>query len=162
MNVLEVRSLPSRKNAWQKSQHSYSTFHARIKFKTETTKTFVRTRIKMSVESYLTRELSIRFIDARSFVTEAKVSLGINGYPDKSQLALLREESIRLFLQSPEGTKRKLQRLNADLQAVKLPSETSETQWSEYSDYHSARPTSTDDTSTRSQRRTLGRLFLRR
>jgi hypothetical protein len=51
----------------------------------------------MSVESYLTRELDIRFIDARSIVNEAKVGLGIVGYPLKEQDKLLKQEAIKIY-----------------------------------------------------------------
>ena len=33
----------------------------------------------MTIESILTRELELRFIDARALATEARVSLGIHG-----------------------------------------------------------------------------------
>ena len=40
----------------------------------------------LSVESLLTRELNLRFIDARMLVTEARITLGIEGYPDRDQV----------------------------------------------------------------------------
>jgi hypothetical protein len=75
----------------------------------------------MSVESYLTRELDIRFIDARNIVTEAKVSLGIQGYPSKDQLQELTLESMRLFESRPEAQKISMRRMSSDLESVKIP-----------------------------------------
>jgi hypothetical protein len=75
----------------------------------------------MSVESYLTRELDIRFIDARNIVTEAKVSLGIRGYPSKDQLKELTLESMRLFEIRPEAQKTSMRRMSSDLESVKIP-----------------------------------------
>jgi hypothetical protein len=75
----------------------------------------------MNVESLLTRELEIRFIDARNIVTEAKVSLGIHGYPSKRQAIEVREESIKIFRQRPEETQTAMRRLSADLEAIKIP-----------------------------------------
>jgi hypothetical protein len=75
----------------------------------------------MSVESYLTRELDIRFLDARNIVTEAKVSLGIQGYPSKDQLKELKLESMRLFAIIPESQKTSMRRMSSDLESVKIP-----------------------------------------
>jgi hypothetical protein len=74
----------------------------------------------MTVESLLTRELEIRFIDARSIVTEAKVSLGIHGYPSKDQESKVREEAIKIFRQRPEETQTTMRRLSTDLEAIKI------------------------------------------
>jgi hypothetical protein len=75
----------------------------------------------MSVESYLTRELDIRFIDARNIVTQAKVSLGIQGYHSKDQLKELTLESMQLFAIRPEAQKTSMRRMSSDLESVKIP-----------------------------------------
>jgi hypothetical protein len=75
----------------------------------------------MTVESILTRELDIRFIDARKIVTEAKISLGMHGYPSKDQESELREEAIKIFQQRPEEAQTTMRRLSADLDAIKIP-----------------------------------------
>ncbi len=75
----------------------------------------------MTVESFLTRELDIRFIDARNIVTEAKITLGVNGYPSKDQERQLREEAIKIFQQRPGEAQTTMRRLSADLEAIKIP-----------------------------------------
>jgi hypothetical protein len=75
----------------------------------------------MSVESYLTRELDIRFIDARSIVNEAKVSLGIVGYPLKDQEKLLKQEAIKIYGGHNVDVQTHMRRLKGDLDAVKIP-----------------------------------------
>ena len=47
------------------------------------------------VESFLKRELNIRFIDARSLATEDKNNLNITGYPSAEQKELLKVEAMR-------------------------------------------------------------------
>lgn len=73
----------------------------------------------MSIESYLTRELDIRFIDARDLTNEARMSLGIVGYPNKKELRGLREEALRIFHSRPENHKINMRRLSYDLEAMK-------------------------------------------
>jgi hypothetical protein len=75
----------------------------------------------MSVESYLTRELDIRFIDARSIVNEAKVSLGIVGYPLKEQERLLKQEAVKIYGGHNVNVQTHMRRLKGDLDAVKIP-----------------------------------------
>ena len=74
-----------------------------------------------TIESFLTRELDVRFIDARFIATEARISLGIEGYPTRDQVELLREEGIRIFRNKSPEEQRALQKLNLDLEAVKMP-----------------------------------------
>ena len=74
-----------------------------------------------SVESILTRELDLRFIDARNIVAEARLSLGIHGYPSKQEVFQLREEAIRIFHAKPVDEQRTMRRQNWDLEAVKIP-----------------------------------------
>jgi len=73
----------------------------------------------MTVESFLTRELDIRFIDARRIAAEARVSLGIHGYPSKDELRALRREAMRLFEERPENVKMALRELNNELEELK-------------------------------------------
>jgi hypothetical protein len=77
----------------------------------------------MTVESLLTRELEIRFIDARAIVTEAKLKLGIDGYHREDQEELLVGEAMAIFNSRPlevQGAMRKL--FKGDLDAVRIPS----------------------------------------
>ena len=73
------------------------------------------------VESLLTRELDLRFIDARVLATEARISLGVEGYPTRDQVDDLRMEAIRIFERKSSGERRALQKLNMDFEAIKFP-----------------------------------------
>jgi hypothetical protein len=73
----------------------------------------------MSVEAYLTRELDIRFIDARSMVNEAKISLGIQGYPTLKENMQVQREAIKIFEEHPVSAKRGMRRRKVDLEIVK-------------------------------------------
>jgi hypothetical protein len=75
--------------------------------------------IIMSVEAYLTRELDIRFIDARSMVNEAKITLGIQGYPTLIQNMQVLREAIKISEEHNISAKRGMQRLKVDLERVK-------------------------------------------
>ena len=74
-----------------------------------------------SVESLLTRDLDLRFIDARTFATEARVVLGIDGYPSSDQVYEVRDEAIRIFATKSEKEKQALRRMNWELEAAKSP-----------------------------------------
>ena len=50
-----------------------------------------------AIESFLTREFEIRFIDARVLATEARLNLGIKGYIAKDQEQAVIDEAIRIF-----------------------------------------------------------------
>ena len=76
----------------------------------------------MTIESFLTRELDIRFIDARSIATEAKINLGIHGYPTKDQQEAIQEEACRIFNSQPHDAQYAMRQLSADLQAAKFSS----------------------------------------
>jgi hypothetical protein len=73
----------------------------------------------MSVEAYLTRELDICFIDARSMVNEAKISLGIQGYPTLKENTQVQREAIKIFEEHPVSAKRGMRRRKVDLERVK-------------------------------------------
>lgn len=73
----------------------------------------------MSVESILTRELAVRFIDARNIVTEAKVNLGIMGYPTQQEQEEIRAESLRLFHEKSHESRAAMVQLNAKFESIK-------------------------------------------
>jgi hypothetical protein len=75
----------------------------------------------MPVEAYLTRQLSIRFIDARTLCTEARVSLGVEGYPTDDQEVMLIQEAIKIFARRPNETKTAMRSLKSNLDAVTSP-----------------------------------------
>ena len=74
-----------------------------------------------TVEGILTRELEIRFIDARALCNEAKLGLGIVGYPSPEQQVLLVEEAKMIFRARPEETQNAMITLKSNLDAVKIP-----------------------------------------
>ena len=76
----------------------------------------------MTVEMFLTRKLDIRFIDARSITNEAKVNLGIHGYPTKEQELQIKKEACRIFCERPETSKDTMRHLRASLDAIRAPS----------------------------------------
>jgi len=51
----------------------------------------------MNVESILTRMYSINFIDARTIVNEAKLSLNIDGYPNQEQKSIIIAQASDIF-----------------------------------------------------------------
>ena len=73
----------------------------------------------MSVESKLSRELGIRFIDARSIVTEAKLNVGIEGYYSDDQEMLILQESLNIFQRTPNTHKIAMKELQSRLTATK-------------------------------------------
>ena len=66
------------------------------------------------VESSVSRELEIRFIDAKAIVTDAKLNLGIEGYPSERQARYLQTEAIRIFVEEKSETERLHMRLLHD------------------------------------------------
>ena len=72
-----------------------------------------------SVEAFLTRELEIRFIDARELANEAKVSLGMEGYPSKDQKRKIKIKAIHLFRCRPEEEQMNMRRLSETLDSIK-------------------------------------------
>jgi hypothetical protein len=75
----------------------------------------------MTVESFLTRELQVRFIDARTLATEAKLNLGVHGYPSEDQKQGIIKEAVYIFQQRPEQVQATMKRLSTSLDAVKTP-----------------------------------------
>lgn len=95
----------------------------------------------MSAESYLSRELDIRFIDARVLVNEAKLNLNIHGYMDKEQQILIQREAIRLFKLRGRKEALYMRRANWELDSVKIPNGSmSLSDWQD-----SSKPTSPND-----------------
>eukprot|EP00934_Nitzschia_sp_Nitz4_P008223 Nitzschia sp. Nitz4//scaffold266_size26515//20124//20510//NITZ4_008260-RA/size26515-processed-gene-0.12-mRNA-1//-1//CDS//3329544877//8213//frame0 len=76
----------------------------------------------MTIEGFLVRELDITFLDARSITNEAKVALGIEGYPSSDQYQPLQEEALRLFQGRPENEKLAMRKRNWNMEAVKISS----------------------------------------
>lgn len=72
-----------------------------------------------SVESYLTRELDLRFIDARNLATEARRNLGIVGYPSRSQARQVRQEALHIYHSKTLSERRSLQQMNLALVNIK-------------------------------------------
>jgi hypothetical protein len=79
----------------------------------------------MSVESYLTRELGIRFIDARKLATEARVALSSHGYLNKLQEGSVIDEAMRAFNNQPTQAKDGLRQLSKDLASCAKSSDVS-------------------------------------
>jgi hypothetical protein len=57
-----------------------------------------------------------------SIVSEARISLGIQGYPSKEQEQELTTQALKIFRDRPDDAKAAMQRLKANLDAVKMPS----------------------------------------
>jgi hypothetical protein len=76
----------------------------------------------MNIEATLTRKLNIRFIDARIIANEAKLKLGVDGYPcTKSQEEALIAEAMYIFDEQPKKVRDSLVVLKSDLDSLKLP-----------------------------------------
>jgi hypothetical protein len=73
----------------------------------------------MTIEAALTRELGIRFIDARCLATEAKLREAIEGYPTEEQKAKLLQTAFVLFDEKSEDEQFAMKQLNDDLESVK-------------------------------------------
>ena len=74
----------------------------------------------MPLESQLTRDLDIRFIDARRLVAEARVNLNLSGYIGPEQESLVLQEARRVFAGQTSKTRKNLQRSNWEMEQVKL------------------------------------------
>jgi hypothetical protein len=73
----------------------------------------------MTIEAALTRELGIRFIDARCLANEARLREGIEGYPTEQQKALLLKTALVIFHEKSEDERFAMIQLNDDLESVK-------------------------------------------
>ena len=74
----------------------------------------------MNVEAVLTRTFDITFIDARTIANEAKMNLGIQGYPSKRQQKLLVNEAINIFERYPDEVRNNMQIQKASLDSMKI------------------------------------------
>ena len=79
----------------------------------------------MPIEAALTRELEIRFIDARNLVSEAKMKLGIIGYTCDTQEAELLQVATQLFHEQTDDKKSAMRRMKMSLDAVKTQRQSS-------------------------------------
>ena len=72
-----------------------------------------------SVEAVLKRDLEIQFLDARAIVTEAKLNLGIQGYPSAGQNELIYEECMKVFYNKPVSDQRMMRAHKSDMDIAK-------------------------------------------
>ena len=75
----------------------------------------------VSIESMLTRQLDLRFIDARTLATEARIALGIEGYPSQDDIDIIVAEAVNIFQQKSLDEQQSMQRLHWNLEAIKFP-----------------------------------------
>jgi len=73
----------------------------------------------MSVEAYLTRALEIRFIDARDLANEAKMTLGIVGYPTKNQQRHLLRAAVEIFNSRSESDRQAMRQTSSEFETIK-------------------------------------------
>lgn len=73
----------------------------------------------MTVEAEITRRLGIRFIDARTLASEAKLSTGVSGYATKDQVPFLVARAVEIFEAKSDYEKEEMRKLNDDLESVK-------------------------------------------
>ena len=73
----------------------------------------------MSVESTLVKALDIRFIDARLIATEAKLNMGIDGYPKEDQVQDIIKESMRIYELRPTEDRIAMKTLHNKLNRIK-------------------------------------------
>ena len=107
------------------------------------------------VESLLARELDLRFIDARNIAAEARIVLGIEGYPTKEQGILIFEESVRIFQTKSNKEQNLLRQKNWELESVKMSSSSSSgSDWLDAGSEH--RTTSKSERPSKSHKRTGG------
>ena len=74
-----------------------------------------------SIESILTRQLDLRFIDARTLATEARIALAIEGYPSKDDIHMIVAEAVKIFQQKSLDEQQSMQQLHWNLEAIKFP-----------------------------------------
>ena len=73
----------------------------------------------MSAESFLIRELDIRFIDARRLCSEAKMNLGLMGYTGKDDEKNVIFEALKIFEEQADDVKDAMRHFKNDLDAIK-------------------------------------------
>ena len=72
-----------------------------------------------SAEISITRKLQLTYIDARSLINEARITLGIIGYLNDDQRALVEEEAIKIFHSKPRQERQRLQKTKSDFDEFK-------------------------------------------
>ncbi len=86
----------------------------------------------------MSRDLDLRFIDARDIAAEARIVLGIQGYPSKDQAPLILDEAIRIFHSKSDKEQHHLRQMNWELEAIKLSAGSqSSSDWIDSSDRNS-------------------------
>ena len=78
-------------------------------------------KIMTSIESMLTRQLDLRFIDARTLANEARIALGIEGYPSRDEIHRIVGEAVDIFQHKSLDEQQSMQRLHWNLEAIKFP-----------------------------------------
>ena len=73
----------------------------------------------MTIEATLTRKLSISFIGARALATEAKLQMGIQGYPSKDMQERVTDLAVELFHGKTEDIQRGMLRERAIVDMAK-------------------------------------------
>lgn len=73
----------------------------------------------MSIEAALTRQLGIRFIDARELSTEAKITLGIVHYPNKTEQEEIIDVATTIFQKRSPAVRGALRRMKSDFEKSK-------------------------------------------
>lgn len=73
----------------------------------------------MTVEAEVTRQLGIRFIDARALASEAKLLEGVSGYATKEQETKLIHRATELFYAKPLEEQLELKQRNDEFESIK-------------------------------------------
>ena len=71
------------------------------------------------MEGHLSRQLDIRFIDARELVNEAKLALGITGYTSKDQEPMVMQHVLSMFESLSTAEQEKMHQMNDTLTTIK-------------------------------------------
>eukprot|EP00934_Nitzschia_sp_Nitz4_P008940 Nitzschia sp. Nitz4//scaffold130_size63480//31325//31717//NITZ4_006249-RA/size63480-processed-gene-0.17-mRNA-1//1//CDS//3329535189//8930//frame0 len=125
----------------------------------------------MTIESTLSRELDIRFIDAKRLVNEAKVSLNMCGYVEKEHWHMIQAEASRLFSQQTVSDQSFMHKAHWELESIKATEGSySLSEWqdagsvsgdiSKSSDHSSTSTTRSTSSAIHAPRRGLARSFL--
>eukprot|EP00934_Nitzschia_sp_Nitz4_P001406 Nitzschia sp. Nitz4//scaffold130_size63480//46915//47355//NITZ4_006256-RA/size63480-processed-gene-0.94-mRNA-1//-1//CDS//3329535210//1406//frame0 len=80
----------------------------------------------MSLTSDLSRQLDIRFIDARNLLNQAKLNLEIHGYvQDEHSNQQIQDEALRLFHERNGSEQLEMKQANWSLEAAKISTSSS-------------------------------------
>ena len=72
-----------------------------------------------TVESTITEELNIHFLDARKLATQARLDLGIKGYPSKAQMIDIIQRCMEIFHHQSDETKQEQKSYKQDFDTIK-------------------------------------------